>query len=270
MEDLSGGFTMKRFSWVVILAASFSGLVTLHAQWPPRVSPKAPRKPDGKVDLAAKAPRTTDGKPDLSGVWEQYGEFDFPKYLANIAADIKPEEMPLQPWAATLLRERRENNSKDHPGARCLPSGIPEKDAVPAPVKIVQTPDLIVLLYESRTIFRQIFLDGRPLPKDPQPAWQGYSIGRWEGDTLVVETRGFPENNWLDMAGHPGTEQLHVTERFTRTNFGSLEAVITVDDSKAYTKPWSVRENYHLLADGELIEHICEENNKDPQHMVGK
>jgi len=183
---------------------------------------------------------------------------------------MKPGELPLQPWAAALLKERQDNLSKDHPGVRCLPSGIPEKDAVPAPVKIVQTPDLIVLLYESRTIFRQIFTDGRALPKDPQPAWQGYSIGRWDGDTLVVDTRGFQENGWLDLAGHPASEQLHVTERFTRKNFGSLAAAITIDDPKTYTKPWSVRENFHLLAAGELIEHICEENNRDPAHMVGK
>ncbi|HUI76426.1 MAG TPA: hypothetical protein VLY24_00885 [Bryobacteraceae bacterium] len=255
---------------LLVAAGLFCAHPPLEAQWPPSVSKHAPRKPDGTVDLAGPAPRTADGKPDLSGVWEQYGELDIPKYLANLAADMKPGELPLQPWAAALLKERQDNLSKDHPGVRCLPSGIPEKDAVPAPVKIVQTPDLIVLLYESRTIFRQIFTDGRALPKDPQPAWQGYSIGRWDGDTLVVDTRGFQENGWLDLAGHPASEQLHVTERFTRKNFGSLAAAITIDDPKTYTKPWSVRENFHLLAAGELIEHICEENNRDPAHMVGK
>ena len=256
----------------VIFAAAvlLAPVPCLHAQWPPSVSKKAPRKPDGSVNLAGPTPRTAEGKPDLSGVWEQYGEGEVPKYLADIAADIKPGDLPLQPWAAALFQERQDNLSKDHPGARCLPSGIPEKDAVPAPVKIVQTPDLIIMLYESRTIFRQVFTDGRPLPKDPQPAWQGYSIGRWDGDTLVVDTRGFRENGWLDMAGHPASDQLHVVERFTRKNFGSLEAAITIDDAKAYRKAWSVRENFHLLADGELIEHICEENNRDPVHMVGK
>ena len=264
----------KRAARVLVLAAVTSGVVLLVtplcAQWPAYVSKKAPRKADGSVDLTAPTPRAADGKPDLSGVWEQYGEGDFPKYLLNLAADLKPEQVPLQPWAAALLQQRKENNSVDHPGVRCLPSGIPEKDAVTAPVKVVQTPELIVLLYESRTIFRQIFTDGRPLPKNVQPAWQGYSIGRWEGDTLVVETRGFVDNNWLDLAGHPGTDQLHVTERFARGNFGSLSVDITVDDPKAYTKPWSVRESFHLLPDGDLIEHICEENNKDPVHMVGK
>lgn len=254
---------------LLALAASLTLVSPLFSQWDPRIPKNAPRKPDGSVDLAAPAPRAAGGKPDLSGVWEQYSEGDMPKYLLNLAADQKPDA-PLQPWAAALLKQRAENNSIDHPGARCLPSGIPEKDAVPAPVKIVQTADLIVMLYESRTIFRQVFTDGRPLPKDPQPAWQGYSIGHWEGDTLVVETRGFLETNWLDMAGHPGTDQLRVLERFTRRNFGSLAAEITIDDPKAYTKPWSVHESFHLLADGDLIEHICEENNKDPRHMVGR
>ena len=242
----------------------------MFAQWAPLGSKKLPHTADGKVDLAAPAPRTAAGKPDLSGVWEQYGEFDRPKYLIDITADLKPGELPIQLWAAAVLRQRQETNSKDHPGARCLPSGIPEKDAVPAPFKILQMEDLIVILYESRTIFRQIFMDGRPLPKDAEPAWQGYSVGHWEGDTLVVDTRGFKDDGWLDMAGHPATDQLHVIERFTRTNVGSLRMDITIDDPKAYSKPWTIHESAHLLAEGELIEHICEENNRDPVHMVGK
>ena len=258
---------LKRALFLVILIASAA---PLWGQWDPHISKNAPRKADGTVDLKAPTRRTADGKPDLSGVWEQYGEFDFPKYLIDVMADIKPDQQPLQPSTVALLKRRAENHSVNHPGARCLPSGIPEKDAVPAPIKIVQTPDLIVMLYESRTIFRQVFLDGRTFPSDPQPAWQGYSIGRWDRDTLVIETRGFLDENWLDMTGHPGTDKLHVTERFTRPNFGSLVADITVDDPKAYTKPWSVHESYHLLPDMDLIEHICEENNKDPQHLVGK
>jgi hypothetical protein len=242
----------------------------LFAQWAPLASKKLPRAANGKVDLAAPAPRTAGGKPDLTGVWEQYGEFDRPKYLLDVAADLKPGELPIQPWAAAVLKQRQETNSKDHPGVRCLPSGIPEKDAVPAPFKVLQMEDLIAILYESRTIFRQIFMDGRPLPKDAEPAWQGYSVGHWEGDTLVVDTRGFKDDGWLDMAGHPATDQLHVIERFTRKNVGSLQMEITIDDPKAYSKPWTIRESAHLLAEGELIEHICEENNRDPVHMVGK
>jgi hypothetical protein len=259
---------MKRLRTLLLLALPLAS--SLLAQWAPSVSKKMPRTADGKINLAAPALRTAQGKPDLSGVWEQYGEFDRPKYLINIAADLKPGELPIQPWAAALLQQRTENNSKDHPGALCLPSGIPEKDAVPAPFKILQMDDLIVILYESRTIFRQIFMDGRVMPKDAEPAWQGYSTGRWEGDTLVVDTRGFKDDGWLDMAGHPATSQLHVVERFTRNNLGSLQMEITIDDPKAYSKPWTIREAAHLLADGELIEHICEENNRDPVHMVGK
>ena len=240
------------------------------AQWAPYVSKKAPRTPDGKVDMNAPVPRNAQGKPDLSGLWEQYAETQMPKYLLNLAADMKPEDVPLTPWAAALLKQRTETNSVDHPGARCLPSGIPEKDAVPAPFKIIQTDDLIAILYESRVIFRQIFTDGRPLPTDPQPAWQGYSVGRWDGDTMVVDTRGFKDDGWLDMAGHPASSQLHVTERFTRKNFGSMSIDITIEDPKAYTKPWTVHETAHLRPSDEIIEHVCEENNRDPAHMVGK
>jgi hypothetical protein len=161
-------------------------------------------------------------------------------------------------------------NSKDHPGVRCLPSGFPEKNFVPAPYKILHMPGLIVFLYESRTIYRQVFMDGRPHPADPNPAWQGYSIGRWEGDTLVVETTGFNGLAWLDMSGHPATDALRVTERFTRRDFGHMDLRITIDDPKAYTRPWTVSADVRLLPDDELIEHICQENNRDLAHMVGR
>lgn len=259
-----------RFDRIRVLAAlTLMAGLPLCAQWPRIVAKNAPRTPAGKVDLAAPAPRSG-GKPDLSGLWEQYSEAQMPKYLLNLAADMKPEDVPLQPWAAALLKQREDTNSVDHPGARCLPSGIPEKDAVPAPFKIIQTNGLIAILYESRTIFRQIFTDGRELPKDPQPAWQGYSVGHWDGDTMVVDTSGFQDQGWLDMAGHPASDKLHVIERFTRKNYGSLSIDITIDDPKAYTKTWTIHEAAHLLPDDELMEHICEENNRDPAHMVGK
>jgi hypothetical protein len=250
--------------------AALLTLAPLHAQFDPFLPKNTPRTAEGKVDLKAAAPRLANEKPDLSGVWEQYAEIDFPRFLIDISNGMPPGTLSMQPWATELVAKRRENHSIDHPGAYCLPSGIPEKNAVPAPIKMVHNPDLLVLLYESRTIFRQVFLDGRPLPKDPVPAWQGYSVGHWEGDTLVVDTRGFRDGSWLDMAGHPGTEQLHVIEKITRPTFGSLSMEITVDDPKAYTKPFTIRQNFHLMADGDLIEHICEENNKDPKHMVGK
>lgn len=239
------------------------------AQFDPYLPKNTPLLPGGKPNLAAETPKMGE-HPDLTGVWEQYAETDFPRLLIDINNGLKPGDLSMQPWATELVAKRKANFSVEHPGARCLPSGIPEKNAVPAPIKFIQTPDVLVMLYESRTIFRQVFLDGRPLPKDPVPAWQGYSIGRWEGDTLVVETRGFRDGGWLDMAGHPATDQLHVIERITRTNFGKLEMDITVDDPKAYTKSFKIHESYHLMADGDLMEHICEENNKDPQHLVGK
>jgi hypothetical protein len=183
---------------------------------------------------------------------------------------MKPEEIPLQPWAAALYRERIENNGKDHPGVRCLPSGIPEKDNIPDGLKIVQTPDLVIFLHDSRTIFRQIFTDGRSLPTNAQPTWQGYSIGKWQGDTFVVETIGQNGKTWLDMRGLPGTEDLRVVERFTRPTIGRMEILVTIDDKKAYTKPWDVMLTWALVPDTDLIESICEENSKDLPHMVGK
>ena len=242
---------------------------TVEAQWPRQRSTLA-RRADGRVDLDAAAPRTPEGRPDLSGVWEQYSEFEPPIHLLNLAAGLKPEEVPLRPWAQDLLRQRQANNGADHPGARCLPSGIPEKNAVPAPFKIVQTPGLIVILYESRTIFRQVFLDGRSLPPvDAQPTWQGYSVGRWEDDTLVVETSGFYGKTWLDMSGHPATDALRVTERFRRSNVGRINLRIAIDDPKAYTRRWSVDQSLRLLPEDELIEHVCEENNRAQTQMSG-
>ena len=247
---------------IIILASS-----TAAAQWEPFPWKNMPRTPDGKVDLKAPPRRTADGKPDLSGFWMPA---DGVKHLLNLAADLKPEEVPLQPWAAALYKERIENNGKDHPGARCLPSGIPEKLNIPDGLKVVHTPDLLIFLHESRTIYRQVFLDGRPLPRDAQPMWMGYSVGHWEGDTLVIETIGQNGKTWLDMRGLPGTESLRVIERYSRPTVGRINIDVTIDDPKAYTKPWSVKLSWNLVADTDLIESICEENNKDPQHMVGK
>ncbi|HEY3825607.1 MAG TPA: hypothetical protein VGL82_13670 [Bryobacteraceae bacterium] len=255
----------NRYIWS---ALAFAGLMWMaipaSAQWLEIKSPGAPRLANGKVDIAAKAPRLPDGKPDLGGVWLVPGL----KYLINIAADLK--EVPFQPWAAAEYKKRMDMAGKDDPNNFCLPSGIPEKDAVTSPWKIVQTPGLIVILYESRTIFRQIFMDGRPLPKDPNPDWQGYSVGHWDGDTLVVETAGSNGKAWLDTNGHPVTDALKVTERFRRKDYGHMDLQITIDDPKAYTKPWTVSENPTLQPDDELIEYICEENNRDVGHFVGK
>src|SRR5262245_23092034 len=249
-------------SLAIVLAAS-----TANAQWDPFPMKNVPRTPEGKVDLKAPARRTPDGKPDLQGFWMPTNPV---KHLLNLAADLKPVEVPLQPWAAELYKERIDNNGKDHPGARCLPSGIPEKNNIPDGLKVVHTPDLLVFLYESRTIYRQVFMDGRSLPKDAQPTWMGYSIVRRKGVTLVVETIGQNGKTWLDMRGLPGTESLKVIERYTRPNIGRINIDVTIDDPKAYTKPWNVKLAWRLVPDTDLIESICEENNKDPQHMIGK
>ncbi|MBV8842628.1 MAG: hypothetical protein JO307_07435 [Bryobacterales bacterium] len=238
-----------------------------NAQWDPYPWKRVPRTADGKVDLKAPPQRTPYGKIDLSGFWMPENPT---KYLLNLAADMKESEIPLKPWARDLYNQRIANNGKDHPGVSCLPSGIPEKDNIPDGLKLVQTEDLTLLLHESRTIYRQIFTDGRPLPKNPQPTWMGYSIGHWEGDTFVVETIGQNGKTWLDMKGLPGTESLHITEHFTRPRIGHMDVDVTIDDPEAYTKSWKVNMPWRLLPDAELIESICEENNRDPSHMVGK
>ena len=252
-----------------LLTMTLAGLIaaTVHAQWDSYPFKNVPRTPDGKVDLKAPPPRTADGKIDLSGFWMPTNPV---KHLLNLAADLPPGSVPLQPWAEAVYKERIETNGKDHPGVRCWPSGIPEKLNIPDGLKLIQTPDVMIFLHESRTIYRQVFTDGRPLPKDPQPAWMGYSVGRWQGETFIIDTIGQNGKTWLDMRGLPGTDALKVTERYTRPTTGRILIDVTIDDPKAYTKPWNVQLSWSLQPDIELIESICEENNKDLPHMVGK
>ncbi len=242
----------------LLIASATLGVA--HAQWDPYPWKNLPRDADGKVIMDAPARKTADGKPDLSGFWMPLDT----RHLRDLSAGMRPEDVPLTPWAREVLKERMANGGKDHPGARCLPSGIPEKNNIPEGLKVVQTPELLVFLYESRTIYRQVFMDGRPLPKNPLPTWMGYSTGRWEGETLVVETIGQNGKTWLDMQGHPATEQIKVTERYTRPNIGRMEIDVTIDDPKAYTKPWNAKLTWNLVPDTDLIESICEENNKAP------
>ncbi len=192
-----------------------------------------------------------------------------PGYAANLAKDLKPGQVSFQPWAEELFNHRVETLGKDDPQARCVLSGVPREDSIAFPLKILNTQGMIVILYEVLHSYRQIFMDGRPLPKDPNPTWMGYSIGHWDGDTLVVESSGFVGNNWLDNKGHPGTEALRLTERFRRSDFGHLDLNITIDDPKAYTKPWSATTRL-TLDETELIEYACDENEKDLPHLVGK
>ena len=244
----------------IILGMSCAAL----AQWVNLALPNTPRTADGKPDLAAPAPKAADGKLDLSGIWRAASG----RYLQNIAADLG--EPPFQPWAASLYKERAGSLGKGRPSERCIPHGIPDGMLVRnSPFKIVQTPGVVVILYEEFNHFRQIFTDGRGFPPETSEGWYGYSIGRWEGDTLVAETVGFNDQSWLDDPGHPHSEALRVTERFRRRNFGEMEVQITFDDPKAYTKPWTVNLPFNLYPDTELIESICE-NEKDQPHIVGK
>lgn len=247
-----------------ILLFGLAAITAGQAQWLNFPTKNMPRTKDGKPDMAAPAPKLADGTPDLTGLWMEPGL----KYLINIAADLK--EVPFQPWAAEEYKRRMDTRGKDDPNNFCLPSGIPEKEAVTSPWKILQAPGVVIILYESRTIFRQIFTDGRKLPVDPNPTWQGYSIGHWEGDTLVTETAGTNGKAWLDTNGHPVTEALKVIEKFHRRDFGHLDLEITIDDPKAYTKPWTVHQTAEFQPDTELLEYVCEENNKDAGHFVGK
>jgi hypothetical protein len=223
--------------------------------------------PASKLSLSAPAPKRADGHPDLSGIWEPSAN----KYVRDIAADLKPGEVPFQPWAKALFDERATGaHSREDPDANCLPQGVPKINAAPAPWKIVQQPGYIVIVYEAFNLWRQVFMDGRSLASDLNPTWMGYSIGKWNGDALVVDTRGFNGKAWLDQLGRPSTDALHVTERFRRKDFGHMDIQITIDDPKAYTKPWTVTQEVHLLANTELLEFICNENNRDVAHLPGK
>jgi hypothetical protein len=236
--------------------------ISLFAQWPNRPNPAVPREPDGKPNLLAPAPRSFDGKPDLSGVWMvRNGSF----YLTS---PLKPDDV--LPWAAALYQQRADNFRNDTDGIRCLPPGPKAGIGLGnLAMKIVQTPDLVVVLYEYQTLYRQFFLDGRTLPHDPNPTWMGYSVGHWEGDTLVVTTAGYNDKTTIDLAGHPHTEALRFIERYHRRDAGHLDVEVTFDDPKAYTRPWTLPMEFDLIPDGQLIEYVCE-NERDKPHLVGK
>jgi hypothetical protein len=236
------------------------------AQWLNYPTAGIPRGPNGKPDLTAAAPRTSDGKPDLSGVWQAESQ----EFFMNLASGLKEDEVLMQPSASALQRQRVERDHGEDPLARCLPHGVPRINTNGLfPFKIIQTPQEIVILYEQLYLFRQVFLDGRKLASNPNPAWLGYSTGRWDGDTLIVETSGFNDKTWLDTErGHPATESLHVTEHFRRRNFGTLEVVATIDDPKAYTKPWTTKvQKMNLQLNTDILEFICAENERDQSHM---
>jgi hypothetical protein len=258
---------------VMVLASPLS------AQWPRHPTPNVPKNTAGQPDMNAPPPKAADGKPDLSGVWRGGGGFgpgrgrgaaaDAPPPsgppvagFANIGQNIKGG-LPLTPYGAELLKMRQAGNSKDNPEAHCLPMGIIQLHTQGAPRKFIQTPREIVILYEASAERREIFIDGRTLPNDdPQPWWNGYSAGRWEGDTLVVETVQFRDGGWLDITGSPLTDAGKVIERFRRPTFGRMEIDVTIEDKKAYKEPFTVRVNQSLMLDEELIEFVCLENQR--------
>ena len=254
-------------------------LTSVSAQWLHYPTAGVPRTRDGTPNLSAPAPRAPDGRPDFSGVWQNDG---FDPNRAEGLDDAGPPKTaffdiahgltgapPYQPWAAEMANQRKAEFGKDNPDARCLPIGILQMMAHPLPKKIVQTPGLLVLLHERNMEFRQIFTDARPLPADQQPSWSGYSSGKWEGDTLVVETAGFRDGLWADFNGSPLTDRARITERIQRPVYGRLEVDVTVDDPKAYTRPWTLRLNQHIALDTDLLEYACLENEKDVPRLVG-
>ena len=275
---------MRTIVAAVVFVVTASPL--LLAQWPKYTLPGTPKAADGKVNLAGPPPRAADGKVDLSGVWETNqgrrgrgpapvaaegtGELPPSGSIFGNIGDQLPGGAPYQPWAAELVKKRMADNSKDNPDAHCLPMGLMQMTSHPYPKKIIQTPTQVILIYEgSGTTVREVFLDGRALPKaeDVEPWWNGYSVGRWDGDTLVIETTGFMDDGWLDVRGSPVTSAARMTERFRRPTYGSLAIDVTIDDPKAYTKPFTATVNNHLLADTQLIEFVCID--KSAQHYVG-
>jgi len=257
--------SINKSIFVILLAvAAFALALPLDAQWLNYPTPGIPRLPNGQPNLSAPAPRTADGKPDLSGVWSGPGPGSYDR---NIARDLSPKD--IQPWAEALYQQRVRDMGKDAPRANCLPDPFPYYHMVDI-ARFVQAPGLMVVLYQGTTnsVHRTIFTDGRPLPKDPNPTWMGYSIGHWEGETLVVDTAGFNDRSWLDIEGHPHTDALHITERFHRRDFGHMDLEMTIDDPKTFTRPFTLKIPKTLQPDTDLLEAVCE-NDRSVPHMLG-
>ena len=255
---------MFRFSRrLLVFAAVMFAASSADAQWIKLTTPNIPRTADGKPNMKAPAPQVS-GKPDLSGLWR----FDSDPYTNNVSVDLKPEE--IAPSAVALYKQRMEDLGKDDPSTyRCLPPGPRQLFAPGGWVRIIQTPTMIAMLYEN-LLFRQIFMDGRALPKDPNPSFMGYSVGRWEGTTLVIDSIGFNDRTWLDVGGHPHTEALKMTERIKRGSFGRLDVEVRVDDPAIYKRVFTVPVHAEFVADTEMLEYVCNENEKDVTHLVGK
>lgn len=257
---------------VIILLATAAD-----AQWLNYPTPGTPRLPDGTPNLAAPAPRGADGRPDLSGIWAAecaiYGRDScFTRSLFfNLAKDLQPDEVQMTPWAAQIQAQRESRNHVDDPYGYCLPPGTPRINFGGGPFRILHTPQITALLYETLVgmTFRQVFTDGRPLPEVIEPTWLGYSIGHWDGDTFVIETTGFRDGGWLDtLKGRPHSNALRVTERFRRIDFGHMELTITITDPKAFMKPWTIKAPLTLLPDTELVEAFCDGHDRTMTHRT--
>ena len=274
-----------------LIGIALASALACQAQWLNYRDPKIPRTRDGQPNLTAPAPRASNGKPDLSGMWRTVSTpraemqrlfgafgleklavpgddpFEFNKYFINIMSDLKPEDDPIRPEFAPIFKRHLEDkNALDNPTTRCLPTGIPWVYGLPDPYKVVQTPGLTLMMFEGEPV-RQIYTDGRKHTPDPDPAWSGYSVGQWEGDTLVVDTIGFNDKTWLDALGHPHSEALHVVERFHRVDFGHMDLQLTFDDPKAYSRPVTVKYSEVLAPDTDLLDYICTENERDITHL---
>ena len=264
---------------VVILAGVLASS-SLAAQWIRYPMAGAPRKADGSVDMSAPTPRTADGEPDFSGIWTS-DEVDprrpkeppnprdatTSRRMINIGVEL-PGGLPYQPWLAALVKERWAKNAVDDPHVRCFPDNFLRAYGTPHLLKFVQTPNLLIVLNEWNAGYRQVHTDGRPLPEDPNPSLMGYSSAKWEGDMLVVDSNGIRDDTWIDWQGSVLTEAAKVREEFRRIDFGHMEIRVTVDDPKAYTKPWTVLIKERLIADAELIDEICLENERSLKHMI--
>ncbi len=267
---------------VAVVVALMGAASPAVAQWLKYPTEGVPRTANGTPNLTAPAPRLPDGKPDLSGIWHASNripctneinrfidcgsEIGGSKLTLNLGLDT-PGGLPYQPWAGALQKQRAADDSRDDPHVRCMPDTVPRMWTLPHLTKAIHTPKLLVLLYEVNATYRQIFLDGRPFPPDMNPAWTGYSVGHWDGDTLVVETRGFRDNLWIDMQGSPMSDAAKMTERIRRTAFGTLQIALTIDDPKTYTKPFTVNLVQTLEADTELADEFCLENEKSYERM---
>jgi hypothetical protein len=271
---------MSRIGWASVLGGLllFAGTAgPAQAQWEQKRDGSLRWSPDGRADFSAPAPRVG-GIPDLSGVWlpdadplppgaeSIEGDLPFPRHMINVAADLPADALVLLPWAAELFDRRLQGRGDPDPVAHCKPSGVPMLNAIVLPYKIAQTPNLVLVLYEENTVFRQIFLDGRKPVEDALPRWMGYSTGRWDGDELVVDTVGFTDQSWLDAMGHPHSDRMRVQERFRRPDAGHLEIQTTIDDPGAYTAPFTYTVKATLVPEDDLLEYFCAENEKDIVH----